>query len=659
MCSVALGWQDDGVDFDFTSRDYDAFDRARRSFVDDMDEWVAQRSSQALARHHVELFLTWNFEYREQPLRTLSQADLDEYLLGWLPRKHLGDPEDARDICQSLELMIEFLAVNDLLDNPFERAASLITFVSDLVDDVAAAMADDANFGMNKSLLGALLTDSAGAALPNLDELLNRDDLDIDELQKLLDERMQVFNALPFEERKRLTDTPELRGDPIPLPFTYIPPHEAEVEATASFADIVEMADRFVEIAHDKGIALTGAGNIKLADARALVAELDTGDRTDDITSSLDLRWVTLIDDLTTAVGAVDRMKTTIRADRTWFKRSATGKAAAMSDIILESGFLSSAEVSPEWLHGLRQLIDDGVPHWLSPGLVEGNVVVVDEVTDLAVEVAAMDPSSRRAVIGEDVFDDWVVAMVAELFSGLERFGLLIWDGAESRPSVQGHREIAMGGEVMLTPLGRHVMAEHVKDAGYSFDSIAGIEDASVAQLVDIAFASGLTGSEILERWRNDEPIAVRAEAIARHVITGDVVDRLVGFDVFEAIDQPDVVGPIIRQLLDSPARAYAAAYLLEHDLATSEEVGAFIDLTPLVDMLTMASGDAEAFDELFRSAVDKIDGDLLEELWRHDQPETMAVLDAAGQHVTDKALAKKVRSAAHKHRTWLANQGR
>lgn len=646
------------VDFDFSSHDYEAFDNARHAFLDDIDTWVAAGLRQGFARHHVEMFLSWNFEHREQTLRTLNRADLADYLMGWLPRKYLGEPDEAPDICRSLELMIEFLAAGDQLDNRFERAASLITFLSDAVDDLGAAMANDANFGMSKSLLSASLTNSAGDALPNLDELLNREDLDIEELQQLLDERMYAFNALPFEERKRLTDSPEVRGDPIPLPFTYIPPHPAEVEATASFADVVKMVDRFVEIAHDIGIALTSAGNIKIADARMLVNKLATGDDTDGITSSLDLRWLTLIDDLATAVGAVDRMKTTIRADRRWFERSATGKAAALCDMILENGLLSSAAIAPEWLHRLRQLMDGGVPHWLSPGLVEGNVVAVDELAELAIEVAAMDPSSRRSTIGEDVFDEWVVGLVEELFTGLERFGLLIWKGAELTSSVLGHRDISTGGGAVLTPLGRHVMPEHVRAAGYSFESIAGIEEASAAQLVDIAFAGGLTGAEILERWRVDEPVEVRAQAIASHVIDADSAGRMVAFDVFTSMG-PDVAGPVVRQLLDSSAGSHAAAFLLEHGLATSEEVGGFIDLTPLVDMLTMASGEPEVFDELFRQAMATIDGDLVEELWRHDQPETLLVLEAAGKHVTDKALAKRARGAARKHRSWLANQGR
>ena len=644
------------MDFDFTSGDYQAFDLARNQFLDDVAGWTTANLRTGFDRKHVDLFLTWNAEQRAQPLRTLKRLDLEDYLTSWLPRNYLGDSEDAPGVVRSLELTIEFLAVHDQLDGTFDRAASLIAFLAESAEDFAAAMADDANFGLGKSMLSAALTSPTGEVLPDLDDLLEQG-LELDDLQEVLDARMEAFNALPFEERKRLTDGPGIGPQPIPLPFTFVPPHSAEVEATAMFADVVTMIDRFVEIAHESGIALTATGNIKIGDARRLVDELATGDDTDGITSSLDLRWLTLVDDLAGSVQAVDRMKTVIRADLGWLDRSATDKATALCDVIVDVGFLSSAEVRPDWLHDMRQLLDDGVPHWLGPGLVEHNIVDVDGITALALEVVATQFSSRRTAIGAEVFDDWVIGCVAELFTGLERFGLLIWNEAETAPGVLG-RELASGGHIELTPLGRHVLPEHVRAAGYTFETIAGIEEASPAQLVDLAMGGGLAGPEILAGWRADEPLEVRAQALADHVRGGDSADRLVVFDVLTAIG-PQIAGPIVRQLLDSDAGSHAATFLLEHGLATADEVGGFINLTPLVDMLTMASGDPELFDDLFQEAVSKVDGDLLEELWRHDQPETIVVLDAAGNYVTDKALAKRVRRAAHKHRSWLGNQGR
>ena len=46
-----------------------------------------------------------------------------------------------------------------------------------------------------------------------------------------------------------------------------------------------------------------------------------------------------------------------------------------------------------------------------------------------------------------------------------------------------------------------------------------------------------------------------------------------------------------------------------------------------------------------------------LEQMVRHAAPETAAVLDALGQHLPDKKLAKAARKAAIKHRSWMANR--
>lgn len=646
------------MDFDFSSQDDTAFSDAKDGFLEDLNAWFEQRSGQAFPVQHVDLFLAWNFEHRRLPLRTLSRADIEDYLLEFLPERSLARPDDAGTICRSLEAMIEFLSLIEQLDNGFERAASLIAFIADIEPDVVDALGDETKGGMGRSILGAQLSGADGAPLPDLDRLLDSGDLSIEEMQDLLNERMEAFNSLPFDERKRLTDAP-MRREPTPLGFTFIPPSPDEVEASALASEVLQMVDRFVTVARDEGIALTGAGNIKPADARTLTERLDSGDDVTGMRSSLDLRWLTLIDDLTSAVGAVDRMRTVIRADSEWFDRTATERATMLCDTILESGFLASKEMVEDARFELRQLIDDGVPHWFGPALAEGTAVDVDAVMELAVEVAAGHPNSLRTGVGAEVFDDWVMSLVSELFSGLERFGLMTWTDAQVRIERALGTSMQVGGEIALTALGRAVLPRHVEAAGYTFDTLADIAEATPAQLIELARATGLDGEQVLGRWRPDDSIRDRAQALGDHVRTGGSIDRLVVFDYFKAVPDPTSIEPVVRQLLDSSAASQAASFLLEHGMATSDDVGGFVDLTPLVDMMFMVSDAPEEIDKMFRWAVDAIDGDVIEELWRHDQPETIIVLEAAGRHVTDRTLAKRIRTAANKHRSWLANQGR
>jgi hypothetical protein len=48
---------------------------------------------------------------------------------------------------------------------------------------------------------------------------------------------------------------------------------------------------------------------------------------------------------------------------------------------------------------------------------------------------------------------------------------------------------------------------------------------------------------------------------------------------------------------------------------------------------------------------------DLIEDMWRHDQPESVEVLEALGRHLSDEQMAKAARKTVVKHRSWLANR--
>ncbi len=682
LLTFEVSWHHGWMDFDFDSDDDAQYQMAADTFLDAFDEWAVDHLGDDAGdrRADAAMFLDWNRNHRGKGLDNLSRSDLDDFLLAWLPSKYIGSSDEAPAIVHAVQSVVEFLVAHNELDGGAERAASLIPHTYDIADAVVQAMDDPAKFGLGKSVLGAQLDDSnemrdatladlsallgephdaSDESKADLSTLLGDSELTIEELQPLLEAQMNAFNDLPFEERKRLTDPAFGAKRQIALPFTFVPPHPTEVEASASTSDVVRMVDGFVKHAAEHGIALTNRGNIKLADARELAAELATGEDAGKITSSLDLRWLTLVDDLATACGAVERLSTKIRSDAKWFDLSATEKASRLAAMVLHGGFLSSHVAAASWLHEQRELLDDGVPHWFSVGLVEGAALLVEEIMSHALDVAAMRQHDRRTSTGADTFDQFVVVAVGELFDGLERFGLVSWLDREQAEHAASGTEYGVGGTIELTPLGRHVFPDLVREAGYTFDEVEGIEDASAQQMVDIAMAAGLTGADVLARWRTDLDITSRLHLVADCVIEGRTPERLIGFEIFAAVGDPAVVAPIVGQLLDSPAGSYAATYLLEHGLASHGDVGAFIDLTPIIDMLCVRTGDPEVFDEIFQSANEKIDGDFIDELWRHDLPEVAWVLDAAGKHVTDKALAKAARKAVIQHRSMLANQGR
>ena len=134
---------------------------------------------------------------------------------------------------------------------------------------------------------------------------------------------------------------------------------------------------------------------------------------------------------------------------------------------------------------------------------------------------------------------------------------------------------------------------------------------------------------------------------------------RLTAFELLGMLMPAADVGPPLRQLLDTPCAGHAASLLLKRGLATPEEVGAFISIGPLVDMLYTVIDSPGVLDELFRNVQARSIDDLLDDMWRCDQPETLELLEALGRHVSDKKLAKSARKASIKHRSWLANHGR
>ncbi len=129
--------------------------------------------------------------------------------------------------------------------------------------------------------------------------------------------------------------------------------------------------------------------------------------------------------------------------------------------------------------------------------------------------------------------------------------------------------------------------------------------------------------------------------------------------DMLGELEPVGDVEPAVRQMLDSRCAGHATVFLLERGLATPEELGSFLDVGPLVDLLATVLDAPDALSELFARSYAMADDDLLEELWRHDQPETIEILDALGKHLPDKQLAKAARKAALKHRSWMANRQR
>ncbi len=372
--------------------------------------------------------------------------------------------------------------------------------------------------------------------------------------------------------------------------------------------------------------------------------------------TSTELRWLTLVDDVASSAGAVRRLRTKLAPNPAWAELAFVDRAQMVTDGLLEVGPLRSRVAYwDEIAVAHRDLLDDGIPHWLSTVLTEGSRLDYAEIEELAVAVTA----ERFKGAGGGFLMDSVPTRLAELFEVLEFAGLITWHDRLEEPDPYGMSPLIVGGELSLTPLGRFTMVGPVRAAGYTFATLDDLSDADGLTVVNAVVTGSLGEDRALQLWHPDSPTVQRARLLADAAVEAEIAEqRLVAFHLLGMLEPPSDVGPAVRELLDTQCSGHAATFLLDHDLATVDEVGTFIDVGPLVDMLYSIIDEPAELDRSFRQVHAGVIGDLLEDLWRHDQPETIELLEALGRHVTDKELAKQARKAALKHRSWLANQG-
>jgi hypothetical protein len=661
----------------FDDEDEDAYFATRETLLDEIVDSLSPPRNGAPDPEEVAgavgVLLDWRWNYSTGQLDDWAIGDVDEFLLDWLPRKFSAPPEAGAEMCSAVADFFLHMGARDRLLGGPDHAARLIARAHQLTDDVVAAMGDPANFGMAKSLFTTDLTDAAGNPLADVGALLGAGaDPDNPGFQALMQERIDAFNALPFEERKAVTD-PAMEVGRVPLsqririPVVDIPPTADELSASIAASRLVTMVQGLVDYVGPKGIALTQAGNLRLADARKLVAGLGTDDRferrvpgsdeTEAVRTSADLVQLTLVFDVAVEAGALELLQTKVKPESDWASVSPADRACEVIDALMAIGPTSSRALSDLYFQ-LAMIIEDGIPHWLALGLGAGIEVPVDDVVDQAVNVVDSGLHQRPALWKTDeALRDAVSREVSEVLAVLHFAGLIDWQDRGTVNNRYGATS-ERGGWFRLTPLGRHTMVDHIRDAGYDFPTLEDLTTAEAEDLVNVALAEGGDLGALLPRWRPDDPTLDRAAALAAFAMEAELPEqRLTVMTLLDLLEPVAAVEPAVRQMLDSACAGHATAFLLDHELATLDELGSFFDISPLVDILATTVDDPPVLCDLFLQAVEQAHGDLLEDLWRHDQPETIEILETLGLHLPDKKLAKACRKAAIRHRSWKANQ--
>ena len=198
----------------------------------------------------VELLLDWKWGYSDGRLDHWDAADVEEFLLGWCPRKVASPPDLIKSIPGSV-------GAYRRLPRPRGSAragcspSAVRRACADLGPRFDREMTDPANFGMAKSLLGGF-----GDADPNA----------------LLEQLARLTGTSAEEVLESLDAAGPAVVGPVEAPT------EDEVAAAIAKARMFAQVRGLAARCGPAGLALTAKGNLRVADARRLTLELETGE---------------------------------------------------------------------------------------------------------------------------------------------------------------------------------------------------------------------------------------------------------------------------------------------------------------------------------------------------------------------------------------------
>jgi len=361
---------------------------------------------------------------------------------------------------------------------------------------------------------------------------------------------MDRFNALPFAERKALTDPSFAPRQPpkMMLPDVVAPSAPA-VRVSAGRSRLLRQVLQLAEFFGDQGRPLTDRGNVKLVDAKTLVGLLGTGDRVDASIGDRvyktkgigDLPQLDYAVELARRSSALRVVRNKMVAVKAWAKRDEIERASAMVMAVFEIGAQGRRRHMNEWFEDLSAFLDASTPLWLAPNLSTRQPIEVDEIVLITVAAANMSVGAYRPSFYSD--DAAFARLIKEEIEGVL---LLVVAAGAVEPR---------GDAFTLMPLGRHAMIDVMRGVGYQFDVIGPVDDASARQLLDILKSVDDDQIDaVWVDWQSGWTGAEKAKALVG--VLGDapsVVDRLHTVQLFDRIGVD--AEPSVRTLLHGPMR--------------------------------------------------------------------------------------------------------
>ncbi len=636
----------------FGPDDEDGFAAARMSLLEHFEQWLGDQGmapdgDEAEVAGEAGLALDWKWGYGDGDLGRWTPPDISEFLLEWCPRK-LSVPEDeCVTIPGSLAAFTSFLGDQGLLGPGSSTVADLAGAALRMTDGFVAAMGDASNFGMAKSLFA-----SAGA-----------DGVDLSDPDRV-EAWIAEFNAQPEEERRRIIPDAAPRRPAMP---PVAPADDAEVAASRAAAPILASFAAFAEFTAG-GRKLTQTGNLSLADGRALVELLDTGDvidlrigdRTFKTKSSGELYRLRQIFTWAKKAGVVRVAHGRVHATKKGLaiKRDPAGFYDRAVDALLSVGPLASQRSTDGWLAWpeVTALLDQAAVMLLTgPYLAQGPLPIGD-LADAATE-AVLDafefPHSTDERVARHVETD-----VVDMVDALEWAGVVRRAGAVEHEDADVVGRRRSGGTVELTAAGVETVRRLLVAAGYDAPSAGRFTDASATELFlgTDSYDFPALSAEI-EAWRRRRSPEEAATDLAKAVRTlPDPALRNLALAVLGEIDV-EIAGPEVRALAADPVtRGFALCWLVDSGLEDASALFDPDDVSSFVDVLAqrlVTLGPEGLCDTLALAGDHERQVAVIGRIWRTPSEATEFVLAAIGEVHPVKAVSKAARKAVFQRRSW------
>lgn len=655
------------MELELSQEDEAGFGRVQGRLLDGFGCWLrAQPWLDEAAAHGATvdagIALDWKFGYGDGHLGRWTTGDIAEFLLSWCPRKLSVSQADSVTIPGSIAAFTDYLAAERLLAPGSASAARLRAAATGATDEFVAAMGDPANFGMAKSIFSGALADGADPSDPaQIEEWVTR------------------FNSLSDKERKAiLPDSAFSAGaagrsapSSMALPPVPLPSPEA-VQTSEAAAPVLRM---FAELARFAGTGrrLTQRGNLTMADARALVPLLGSGDvlderigdRTFTTRSSAELPVLHVVFTWAKKAGIVRVRHGKVIATKRGL--ALAGHPAAefgrVLDALLAAGPLTVGRVPGAWLDWpeVDELLDGIVLHLLVPPYAGRQPVPIAKLAEMATEV----------VLGTFVFDrladehvagriGWDVARVAD---ALELAGVLRRSGAAGQDAEAEH-PVRSGGDVELTPAGVAAVQRRLPALGYDVPVSGLLATATAAELVVGLDAAdpGTLAAEVgawLDRRTPEQAAAELAAAVA------ELAEPALQYLALAMLTDlgPESAVPQVRRLAEKRAsRGFALCWLADHGMLDVQALYDPSDPDSFAQVLfhrLVTTEPAGMLDTLAMAGDDGRQARLATELGRSPAPSAETVLEAIGAHHPVRPVAKAARKALFLRRSRAAAQHR